>query len=631
MKLHIKEWKMLLLASGVTAMALTGCGSSPSSAQPGSQTEQSISGNGNQTDGQSPDQGAGAVGSAGGTAAQTKTGTVTVTLANGVRRSITYKEEDLDGEWDEGSAVRILLEDGGIQVEGSGAAVNGNVVTIQKSGTYVVSGSLSDGQICIDADKDTVHLVLDGVTMANSTTAPIYRDGKGKTILTLAAGSRNVIEDGTAYQYAEAGQDEPDAPLFFKGDLTINGSGELEVAGNYQCGIRSKENLLVASGTIRIRSVDDGLKGKESVVIRDGVLDIQSGKDGIKSNQDQDDQAGYVWIDGGTITIAADDDGIQAETALIVNGGVIQITRAQEALAGKTVDILDGQIRAQAEDDGINAAMSVATEQEKMQNQAGVYIRIAGGEIYLNAMADGIDSNGNLYIEGGNLYLTGPSEGGNGILDYNGDGTLTGGVVFAAGTAGMIQTFGEDSTQNYLVVYYEDSQEAGTRISLVDAEGQELGSFAPEKRFEAVIISVPELTEGSSCQVVTGENTVDITVEGIRTTSGTPASGGRGMGGHRGMGWPEDGERPERGMRPEGQELPEDGERPQRGTRPEGAELPEDGERPQRGTRPEGTELPEDGERSQQGTRPEGEELPEDGGRSQSRENQEQSEKSEDL
>jgi len=295
------------------------------------------------------------------------------------------------------------------------------------------------------------------------------------------------------------------------------------------------------------------------------------------------------------------------------------------------VDILDGQIRAQAEYDGINAAMSLATEQEKMQNQAGVYIRIAGGEICLNAMADGIDSNGNLYIEGGNLYLTGPSEGGNGILDYNGDGTLTGGVVFAAGTAGMIQTFGEDSTQNYLVVYYEDSQEAGTRISLVDAEGQELGSFAPEKRFEAVIISVPELTEGSSCQVVTGENTVDITVEGIRTTSGTPASGGRGMGGHRGMGWPEDGERPERGMRPEGVEPPEDGERPERGARPEGEELPEDGERLQRGTRPEGAELPEDGGRSQRGTRPEGAELPEDGGRSRSRGNQEQSEKSEDL
>lgn len=572
---HIRQWKMMALASGVAAMALTGCGSgsSPSSAQPGSRTEQSISEDRDQTGGSSSGQaggdqnteqqpggaGAGAGAGLGGASARTGSGTVTVTLAGGARRSITSQEEDWNTEWKE-TAVQIQLDDGGIQVTGSGASASGSTVTIQKGGTYVVSGALSDGQIRIDADQETVHLVLDGVTLENPATAPIYREDKGKTILTLAEGSRNVVRDGTTYQYEEEGQDEPDAPLFFKGDLTVNGDGELEVEGSYQCGIRSKEHLLVVSGNIRIRSVDDGLKGKESVVIHGGTLDIQAGKDGIKSNQDQDDQAGYIWIDGGAITIAADDDGIQAETALIVNGGTVNITRSQEALAGKTVDILDGEIHAQAEDDGINSAASVETEREKMQNQEGVYTRIAGGEIYLNARADGIDSNGNLYIEGGHLCLTGPSDGGNGILDYNGDATLTGGVVFAAGTAGMMQTFGEASTQNYLVVYYEEPQEAGTGISLADGDGKLLGSYTPEKAYEAVIISVPELAVGNTYSVTAGEKQTEVTVEGMETVSGTPASGGgrRGMGGHGGMRRPGEGERPEPGMRPEGMEPPED-------------------------------------------------------------------------
>ena len=141
------------------------------------------------------------------------------------------------------------------------------------------------------------------------------------------------------------------------------------------------------SGTITIESMDDGLKGKDSVIIRDGMLTIQAGKDGIKSNQDEDPENGFIWIDGGEITIAAKDDGIQAETALVVCGGNIHVAESQEGLAGKTVDILGGLVKAVTLDDGINSAASVETEQEKMQDQDGVYTRIAGGEIWLNAKA----------------------------------------------------------------------------------------------------------------------------------------------------------------------------------------------------------------------------------------------------
>ena len=506
--------------------------------------------------------------------------TVTAQLGEDRTKTVRYLPEDLDAEWDAETATGIVLADSGVTVEGDGAREEGKTVVIEKDGTYVVSGEMEDGQIRIEAADDAViRLVLNGVRLSGKSTAPIYSPEKNKVILILAPGTVNAISDGTVYEYDTEDEDEPDAPIFVKGDLTINGTGELQVQGNYQSGIRSKGNLTVISGTISVDAQDDGLKGKDSVVIRDGELDIRSVKDGIKSNNDTDEEKGFIWIDGGRITIAAQDDGIQAETALVVNGGEITITESQEGLAGRTVDVLGGQIRANASDDGINSAAQAETEQEKMADQEGVYTRIAGGEIWLNASADGIDSNGDLLIAGGTLYLSGPTGNGDGILDYNGTGAITGGTVFAAGSAGMMQTFGDASTQNYLVVYYTETQKAGTQIRLLDESGNELGSYAPEKDYQAAIISSPDIRTGNTYQVVTGEDTFEMTVSGIVTIYGTapgggagrgPGGNGRGPGGDgREMGdktderggfggdWPERGEMPEpSGVEPPGAEPP---------------------------------------------------------------------------
>ncbi len=531
---------------------------------------------------------------------------VTAELGEDNTKTVTYLAEDLNSGWDEESAVNIEVSDSEITA-GDGVTVSDQTVTISKAGTYVISGTLTDGQILIDTAKDeVVRLILNGVELSNKTTAPIYSSGKGKVILTLADGTDNTISDSSGYVYASAEEDEPNAPVFARGDLTINGTGNLNVYGNYECAIRSKSVLTVTSGNLEIQAVSDGLKGKDGVVIRDGQINIQSGKDGIKSNNDEDPEKGYIWIDGGKITIAAEDDGIQAETQLIILNGEIDITRSQEALAGKTVDINGGAIKAVASDDGINSAATVATEQEKMQNQDGVYTRIAGGELWINASADGIDSNGDLYIDGGTLYLSGPTSGGNGILDYNGSAYITGGTVFAAGSSGMMQTFDDTSAQNYLVVYYAAAQKGGTEITLNDNDGNTIGSFAPERDYNAVIISAPELETGKTYQVVTGEETADMLVEGLMTVYGTASGGMGGPGGGRGgMGG---GQRPEGA--PEDGEFPADGERPEGmgrggmsgGQRPEGA--PENGEFPADGERPEGMgrggmgrgQRPEDGQ-----------------------------------
>ncbi len=455
----------------------------------------------------------------------------TVQLGEGGEKTVTFQREDWASDWNVEDVTGVVLNGSGITVDGSGAEVSGNVVTIHKSGTYVVSGDLTDGQICIDAgDDDLVRLVLNGVELFSQTTAPVYSKEKTKVIVTLENGTTNVIGDGADYKFEKEGEDEPDAPIFIKGDLTINGTGVLQVQGNYQSGIRSKGNLKVMSGTIVIDAQDDGLKGKDSVVVWDGDLTINAVKDGIKSNNDTDPECGYIWIEDGTIHIAAQDDGIQAETALIVRGGDIDITESQEGLAGKTVDILGGKIQAVAQDDGINAAATVETEHEKMMDQEGVYTRIAGGEIWLDTRADGIDSNGDFYMEGGALYLTGPDSGRDGILDYNGNAVITGGVVFAAGNSGMMQAFGKYSTQPFLVIYYSEVQDAGTTIRLTDTDGAQLGSYTPEREFDAMIISTPDIREGTAYRVATGEDTVELTVDGVETVSGEAP--------HRAMGGP---------------------------------------------------------------------------------------------
>ena len=141
--------------------------------------------------------------------------------------------------------------------------------------------------------------------------------------------------------------------------------------------------------------------------------------------------------------------------------------------------------------------------------------------------------------------------------------------MIAAGNAGMMQTFGADSVQNYLVVYYDERQEAGTAVQLTDAAGEELAEYAPEKEFSVVILTAPGLEKGKTYRVVTGENIVELTVSGLETSQGTPLEGGRGMRGQGGRG--------SEGMKP-----PEEG-----GGKKERAGNPDNPDRPARGMKQE--------------------------------------------
>ena len=259
--------------------------------------------------------------------------TETVTLSSSGHATVStvnltegkYSEEKLDASWDEKSAVKITLNGDSVTADDKNVEVDGSKVTITGAGTYVLSGTLSDGQIVVDSDdKDSVRLVLNGAEITCSNSSAIWvKDGD--TIITLADGTENTLTDGAEYT-TDSEDDEPKAAVYAKDDLTFNGSGSLTVNGNYENGIQCKDALKFMSGTYTITAANNGLVGKDSVSVKDGSYTITSGGDGIKSTNTDETDKGYVIIDGGTFTITAEGDGIQAETLLRVNDGAFTIT-----------------------------------------------------------------------------------------------------------------------------------------------------------------------------------------------------------------------------------------------------------------------------------------------------------------
>lgn len=432
--------------------------------------------------------------------------------------SSIYSEEDLNTSWDKSSSTIITLNGSEAKVEGSGANYSDGKVNITSSGTYVLSGKFT-GQIYIDVgDSAVVHLVLNGVEINSESDPAIYAaDGK-KVILTLAESTENTLSDTSNYTFAD-GEDEPDATLFIKNDLVINGSGTLKVNANYKTAIKTKDTLAIISGNFDITSVDNAVRAKDALTVEDG-----------------------------TFKVNATGKGFTSDGELNIYGGDINIEKSEEGLEGLTVEIYGGNVDISATDDGINARTkyddSVSDAEKEMlgnQDQDGVEVRVAGGTVNINASGDAIDSNGDLYIEGGETYISGPTSGGDGTLDYNGEAKITKGVYVGAGSSGMFQTFSEDSSQNFINVYYDSTQAAGTTITLSDEFQTKLIEFVAEKEFATVVISLPSLETGKTYTLKTGDTEQTVTINSVSSSLGTSSGGFGDPGGHGGFGEPHGG------------------------------------------------------------------------------------------
>lgn len=476
--------------------------------------------------------------------------------------SLEFDSEDLDSSYNESECTKINLSGSGATVSGSGVTVENGNITITSAGSYIISGTLTDGSIKVNcSEKGTVRLILNGASISSSSTAPVVVEETKKVLVTLADGTTNTITDKTRQSVDD---EDFSSAVYSKADLVFNGSGTLNVNAGYRNGIKSTDDLKVVSGTFNITSNEDGIIGKDLLGIKDGKFTIKSGSDGMKSTYDTDTSKGNIvitggefditasndgihcnediLISGGNLTISSGDDGVHADANLQVDGGTIDIKKCYEGLEGVHITLNDGDISIVASDDGINAADGSSSSGMGMggfgggqasSSDSSVLLTINGGNIFVNAGGDGLDSNGNIVMNGGNVTVLGPTSDGDTALDFDGAFTINGGVLMAFGSSGMLET--PTSAQNgCCIVTTLGTVSANSAFSLMDSSGNVIMSYTPTKNYASAIVYSSDIKNGSTYTVTAGSTTQSITVNSNATTNGV--SGGFGGGQNGGFG-----------------------------------------------------------------------------------------------
>ena len=646
-----------------------------------------------------------------------------------------FTNRDKEIGYDDESAIAINLSDGASTADSDSVVIDGDTITITEEGTYILSGSLTNGQIVVEAENAKVQLVLDNADISCETSAAIYVKDADKVFITTTDGSTNTV--CTSGEFEAIDDNNIDAAIFSKSDLTLNGAGSLEVTCENGHGILSKDDLVITSGEYVVDAGKHALSGKDSVRIAGGTFDLTAGRDGIHSENTDEEEKGFVYIENGSFTITSDgdgidasyvveivdgsfditagggyengevhtdndmmggfgnmggqmpdgstgdgnapsdmtppdgstgegnapsgmtppdgstgegnapsgmtppdgstgegnapsgttspdgnngtdsttttstviadnttdeedaadstdtaasadaensagtasstdtaetsdsdsststkgikadgalqilggdyninsaddafhtnstleirdgnmeiatgDDGMHADDALVISDGDINITESYEGIEGLTITIDGGNISIVSSDDGLNAAGGAdfsgfgGMGTDMFASNDDIWIEINGGYLYVLAGGDGVDSNGNLTINGGEVYIDGPSDGGNSAIDYgdNAAAYINGGTVVAVGSSDMVEAF-DDSSEQAVMSVSVSAGSAGDEIKLLDSDGNELISFTAAKTYDAVIISTADLAQGETYTLVTGDNetTVEMT------------------------------------------------------------------------------------------------------------------------
>lgn len=447
---------------------------------------------------------------------------------------------------------------GEIDIQGDGAWYDGGVLSITEGGVYCLSGTIFDGYVYIDTDEE-VKLILNGLNVVNNDGAAIYCYNAEKLYIELAENSENILIDGAQYAFdgknESESKNEPNAALYSKSDLVIGGSGSLSVTGNYGLGIRCNDILTINGGFITLYAATNGIRGTDSVVILGGNVNINAEEDGIKSTNDTDSGKGNIDLSGGNITINAGEDGIQAAQSLSVSGGSISVTsqgrciysegelnitdgdfvlnsESSKGIAsendlridGGKIDILHseegieskalltvngGEIFVVAFDDGFNCGGGSNRKSDDTPHD----MFLNGGYICINAAGDGIDSNGNITVNGGTVIVNGPVSDWDGALDsgdHNNYVAINGGTLIAAGSLGMAELPDSSSKQNCLCAAVNVNK--GDTLAVQDSAGNNLVIFKAEKQIKHIVISTPDIKQGETYKFYTG-----VTPEGIDT------------------------------------------------------------------------------------------------------------------
>lgn len=323
---------------------------------------------------------------------------------------------DTEGSSDENAAVKVK----------SGAAL-----AIGGTGTLTVDGNAKNG---IKGAADAVITVAEGKLNINAADDGLSCDDE----LNITGGTLSITAGGDAVKASPDTGENPDTTSL--GNVTISGGTlTLNAAAD---GIQADGDLTISGGTFYVKTngghttalTDNsasckGFKAGKTLTVTGGTLTVDSADDALHANTD-------VTISGGTLTLATGDDGVHADNDLVIgtkgasstSTPRINITASYEGLEGTTVTVYSGDIDVAASDDGVNAANS--TLGERSDKYA---INIAGGDLYIDAGSDGLDSNNDINITGGKVEVYGADAVMDAAIDYDGTFTLSGGTLFGAG------------------------------------------------------------------------------------------------------------------------------------------------------------------------------------------------------
>lgn len=423
-----------------------------------------------------------------------------------------YTSNDINGDWDYSDATKIELQNDTAVIDGSGAYFYDDTLTIVQAGNYDISGVL-DGKISIDtSDKAKVWIRLNNVAITCEDDACLRIEQADKVFLTLASGTTNTFSSGASYS-DDSLEDGTSGVIFSHDDLTINGSGSLVVSGEYKHGITVKDSLVIAGGNIEINCPEDGIHTNDKTVIT-----------------------------GASLTINAEDDGIHSTDEFIMVDGNLLIEGCYEGIESDEITVIDGDITIYSEDDGFNATDGSSTDFGMMrfngtddfadegtdedEDDTIPFVLIEGGNITIineNANdADGIDSNGDITINGGYIYVSLSGNGSNNALDYGSENggqlLINGGTVIAAGSSAMAEECSDASLQ--VSIMYTGSADAGTNVIVSDTSGNVLINQVVQCSFTSIILSCEEFEIGQTYTITMNDVVEEIEIDEVSTLAG---------------------------------------------------------------------------------------------------------------
>ena len=484
---------------------------------------------------------------------QTEQGTPSVTdftltsVSETLDRSMIFTSRDLSASTED-TVYSIDLSDGSSSTDCGSVSINDDTITITDTGTYNITGTLTNGKISIEAqDDDKIQLVLNNVQITNDNDCAVYVENAKKVFVTAAEGTTSSITNAGEFTGESA-----DGVIYSKDDLTLNGTGILNVSTQYGHGIVCNDDLKICSTNITVNAKNHAVEANNSISISGAELELISGEDALHCDNDEDEEKGCIYLTGSTILINSQDDAIHSSNYIVIDDGKTDIQNCNEGIEATKIEINGGEVNVVSTDDGFNASSGSSSDnmqgsspmpngidagsQEQSQFDKGskpriadtdesCHIIIAGGTVSIDSGGDGIDSNGYLLQTGGDVTVYGPENSGNGAIDYGIASKITGGTIVAFGMSGMAESFDDCSTQGSILAVFDE--ETSGEFTLKSSLGKELISSECTKKYNCVTVSTPDIKAGTRYTLQAGEQTKKIKMTSTVYKDSSASIGGK--------------------------------------------------------------------------------------------------------